>query len=157
MMKFEATTTFAFQIIALFSIFVACTVSAGAQIGGEAMPMTLSEPLVLEEGDGDPIWLRERHFVQHVNASWFSGEIDDWYGTALLFRVMGPNHAEELIALTPRTMNAIGEQLISTGVASVIVHRFSCDETVLKKGELCDTSAIGMTVLRSPNDTRFPE
>tara|TARA_R110000787_G_scaffold98478_1_gene202465 strand:- start:85 stop:450 length:366 start_codon:yes stop_codon:yes gene_type:complete len=121
------------------------------------MPISISEPLVLENGDGDPNWLHERHFVQNINPSWFSGKIGDWYETALLFRVVGPNHEGELIALTPRTQGTIEEQLLTSDVASVIVHRFKCDETVLQTGVPCESSAIGMTVLRSPNDTRFPE
>ncbi len=117
----------------------------------------LSEPLVLEEGDGDPSWLHERHLVQRVNPSWFSGRMGDWYGSALLFRVVSANHAGELVALTPRTRAPIADQLRYDGVSSVIVHRFHCDAATLERDGSCESTAIGMTVLRRKGDTRFPE
>lgn len=121
------------------------------------MPDDVSETLVLEDGDGDPSWLHECHLVQHISPSWFSGKMGDWYGSALLFRVMGPNLVGELVALTPRTRATIADQLRSDGVASVIVHRFDCDAATLERSGSCESTAIGMTVLRRQDDARFPE
>ena len=92
------------------------------------------------------------NLVEHVSASWFSGRMGDWYGAALLFRVLGPNHVGEHVALTPRTQMAIEDQLRWRGVASVIVHRFDCDLATLQEGASCESTAIGMTVLRRQND-----
>jgi hypothetical protein len=140
-------------VVFLVSALVGCA----AQSHGHPMSDDLSEPLVLEDGDGDPSWLHERHLVQHISPSWFSGAIGDWYGSALLFRVLGPNHAGELVALTPRTQATIGDQLRTDGAASVIVHRFSCDAATLERNGSCESTAVGMTVLRKQDDTRFPE
>jgi hypothetical protein len=117
----------------------------------------LSQPLVLEDGDGDPSWLHQRHLVEHTSPSWFSGRMGEWYGSALLFRVLGPNHAGELVALTPRTQATIADQLRADGTASVIVHRFGCDAATLEQNGSCESTAIGMTLLRRQGDTRFPE
>lgn len=108
-----------------------------------------SSTFILEDGDGDPDWLHERHIVEHVSSDGFSGLSGDWYGNALLFRVVGPNHEGEIIALSPRTVGEIPEQLKTNGFASVIVHRFACEETVLRSGEASSSSAIGMTILHS--------
>lgn len=121
------------------------------------MSEEISEPLILEDGDGDPSWLHERHLVEPVTRDWFSGKIGEWYGTALLFRVLGPNHEGELIALTPRTIGTIEGSLQSGGCASVIVHRFACDEEAMRSGASCKSSAIGMTVLRRADDPRWPD
>jgi hypothetical protein len=117
----------------------------------------LSETLVLEDGDGDPSWLHQRHFVQHISPAWFSGRMGDWYGSALLFRVLGPDHEGEIVALTPRTQATIADQLRTDGVASVIVHRFACDAATLEQIGSCESTAIGMTVLRKQDDARFAE
>ncbi len=138
-------------------LFVTTLVGCAAQGHGHAMSSELSEPLVLEDGDGDPSWLHQRHLVQHVNPSWFSGRMGDWYGSALLFRVLGPNHAGELVALTPRTMATIEDQLRADGTASVIVHRFGCDAATLERDGPCESTAIGMTILRRRGDARFSE
>lgn len=138
-------------------VFVATLIGCAAQNDGHAMLHDLSEPLVLEDGDGDPSWLHERHLVQHISPSWFSGRMGDWYGSALLFRVVGPNHEGELVALTPRTQATITDQLRADGVASVIVHRFVCDAATLERNGNCESTAIGMTVLRRRDDPRFPE
>jgi hypothetical protein len=121
------------------------------------MPNDLSQPLVLEDGDGDPSWLHQRHLVEHISPTWFSGTMGEWYGSALLFRVLGPNHAGEIIALTPRTQATIADQLEADGTASVIVHRFSCDAASLEQNGSCESTAIGMTLLRRQGDSRFPE
>jgi len=81
----------------------------------------------------------------------------DWYGDALLFRVLGPNHANEVVALTPRAQASILDQLRADGAASVIVHRFDCDAATLERNASCESTAIGMTVLRKQDDTRFPK
>jgi hypothetical protein len=103
---------------------------------------------ILEDGDGDPDWLHERHIVEPLSLDGFRGLVGEWYGDALLFRVIGPNHKGEIIALTPRTLGEISEQLNKNEIASVIVHRFQCGEEALRDGEACNSSAIGMTVLR---------
>jgi hypothetical protein len=106
---------------------------------------------ILEDGDGDPDWLHERHVVEHLTLDGFEGLAGEWHGDALLFRVIGPNHKGEIIALTPRTVGEISEQLSKNEIASVIVHRFQCGEEALRDGETCNSSAIGMTVLRKPD------
>jgi hypothetical protein len=142
---------------ALVVLLVATLVGCAAQGDGHAMSDDLSETLVLENGDGDASWLHQRHLVQHISPGWFSGRMGDWYGSALLFRVLGPNHVGEFVALTPRTQATIADQLRTDGVASVVVHRFSCDAATLERNGSCESTATGMTVLRKQDDTRFPE
>ena len=137
-------------------LLVIALAGGAAQIHGHAMSDDLAEPLVLEDGDGDPSWLNQRHLVQHVSPNWFSGRMGDFYGSALLFQVLGPNHAGEFVALTPRTQAPIADQLRTDGVASVIVHRFACDAATLGQNGSCESTAIGMTVLRRQHDARFP-
>lgn len=138
-------------------VFAAALLGWPPRANGNPVLDDLSEPLVLEDGDGDASWLHERHLVQHISPSWFSGRIVDWYGSALLFQVVSDNHAGDLVALTPRTRISIADQLKANGVASVIVHRFDCDAPTLEQRGSCGSAAIGMTVLRRQDDTRFSE
>jgi len=131
--------------------------SADAQITKGSMPTIIPDPLVLENGDGDPTWLHEHHLIQNIGASWFNGKVGDWPGTAMLFRVVGANHQGDVIALTPRTLDSIEDQFLRSEIASVVVHRFNCDEITLQAKGPCESIAIGMTVIRSPSDNRFPE
>ena len=138
------------QTLASFSIMV---VAVGPQNQATAQEVQSMSELslhryVLEDGDGDPDWLHERHIVEHISRDGFRGLVGEWYGEALLFRVIGPNHKGEIIALTPRTVGEISEQLSKNEIASVIVHRFQCGEKALRDGEACNSSAIGMSVLR---------
>lgn len=122
---------------AIVGLFVTALVGCAAQSQGHGMSDNLSQPLVLEDGDGDPSWLHQRHLVEHISPTWFSGRMGEWYGSALLFRALGPNHAGEIVALTPRTQATIADQLEADGMASVIVHRFSCDAETLEQNGSC--------------------
>ena len=133
---------------------VSLAVASCAQVGSPNH-VAIGQSFILENGDGDPEWLHQRHRVEYVDRDWFSGEVEGRPGGVLLFRVTGWPHRGEFVALSSRWRSSIEEQMQENGAASVVVHRFLCESSVLERGEPCETRAIGMTVLRHADDRRF--
>jgi hypothetical protein len=113
-----------------------------------------SETYILEPGDGFPEFMRVRHELRVAHAPWFNGIARGH--SAILFVVLGPEHEGRYVALQPRTMASINEQMSRSGMASVVVNLINNSSQSYGQAAQ-DVTAVGMSVLRRPGDARFPE
>ena len=76
----------------------------------------------IDGGDGDPNLFGAPLILRRVNAPWFKDRVGEFYGEAWLVKVTDGPRKDMLLALTPRTIGSIGDDLSGYGWKSLIVH-----------------------------------
>jgi len=113
----------------------------------------LEEILVLENGDGNPDFMHVKHQVRFVEEHWFNGQARGQ--AAHLFVVISDEPTRKYVALSSRRAISIEDQMLESGMASVVVNIVLNPTNTYGQDIIADARAVGMTVLRRIDDPRF--
>ena len=76
----------------------------------------------IDGGDGDQNLFATPLVLRRVAAPWFDGQVGQVFGEAWLVQVSEGPRAGLLLALTPRTVGEIADDVAASGWKGVIVH-----------------------------------
>jgi hypothetical protein len=76
----------------------------------------------IDGGDGDQNLFATPLILRKVAAPWFDGQVGQRFGEAWLVQVADGPKAGLVLALTPRTLGEIADDIAAGGWKSVVVH-----------------------------------
>jgi len=114
---------------------------------------TKSSTFILEDGDGEPEFMKTSHVLRPYNEGWL---VDAAAQDAMpVFEIIGGAFAGRQVGLTARRQQSIAAELEAFGLASVVVHLLEHSSEGCFPASDSPRRSIGMTILRRHDDPRF--
>lgn len=104
----------------------------------------VGDRFLIDGGDGDQRFFSERIVLRLTEAERFPKKIGGYYGETLYFIVEEGSYSGIYVALTPRIIGTLTDQITSNGWASVVVHLINVPIESFT-GEMNDVDSIGMS------------